>query len=89
MTRSLAFAIAAFTLAFTGNALAIDQTGLQALAPKPAPFTELLDGQYRVSQSATCLLNGERYNKGARMCIGGVFNYCNDKGLWEPSNQKC
>lgn len=80
---------ASIALTLAGSALAIEQTGIQTPPGQSAPTTSVLDSEYRLSQTATCILNGKRYNKGARMCIGGVYNYCNSRGQWEPSNLQC
>ena len=83
------FAVAAMTLAFATSASA----GGTQMTPVPdsgsSAATERLVDTLRLAQTATCIHNGKRYNKGARLCMGGVYHYCNSRGLWEPSNLTC
>ncbi|WP_127112363.1 hypothetical protein [Shimia sediminis] len=89
MTKLKTLAATALIFAFAGSGFALEQTEITPSVQQSTPQSSTLDSEYRLSQTATCILDGKRYNKGARMCIGGVYNYCNSKGLWEPSNQTC
>lgn len=83
------FTAAAMTLAFATSATASEAL----MTPTPNSSTKTATEQaletLQLAQTATCLANGKRYSKGARLCMGGFWNYCNSRGLWEPSNQKC
>lgn len=82
-------ATATLALVISSSAFAVEQPAIQTTNEQTLPRMSTAEGEFRLSQTATCLLDGKRYNKGARMCIGGVYNYCNSKGLWEPSNLTC
>jgi hypothetical protein len=95
MTKLKILAIATTTLALACGAataettIEYEQFGHQATSTQSAPNFGVLGNAFRLSQAATCIHDGERYSEGARLCMGGVWQYCNSRGLWEPSKQSC
>lgn len=89
MTIRKTLTFAALALIFAGGASALEQSRADTQAAQPTPLTSALEGAFRLAQTATCISDGKRYKKGARLCMRGVYHYCNSRGLWEPSNQKC
>ena len=95
MTKMRTLAFATITLALAGGASAVETTNQvemirnQPQAAQSLPLSSVLGGEFRLSQTATCIKNHKLIIKGARLCMSGLWNYCNSRGLWEPSNQTC
>jgi hypothetical protein len=89
MTTLKTLAIAALTLVVAGGATAVEQSPAQATGAQSAPGISISDGTLRLSYTATCLHEGERYSEGARLCMDGRYHNCNSKGLWVKTNLAC
>lgn len=85
MTIRKTLALATITFALASGAMAVEPVQ----TPQPGSPLSISGGELRLAQTATCLHDSKRFNKGARVCMNGYFHNCNKYGLWVKTNAKC
>lgn len=86
----IAFALVALTLVTPPAAATSDSRLAQALqAPPPAAQPFLIAQQRDREGNYTCVLDGRQVPQGLTHCIEGYVTFCNGRGTWERTTQRC